>query len=811
MHFGGGTPLTLGLPRLSALVRTLRRAFGSSARCEWAIETTVSSLDAAALDALSSLEFRRIHLGIQTLDDDTRRRIGRREPSAAALRLVRELIARGFFPSADLIIGLEGAGPGVVESDLRQLHEAGIRMFSVCELRGRAGQAPTPGEERERERRHRDLWSVIWAFMGEAGLQQIHLGQFGRSQADNLYYTHPARGENCVALGPYAHGSAGDVYYGNLLLEPYLTAGRSGSSPIAHGVRYGAAERPVLRLERDLLTNRVNSTLLDDVAAGYPDAFPPLVQKWLASGLLVESSRPGSFTLSREGSWFVGNMVEDGRAMRAAPAHGRHVAHAGRLARHASFLVPVLDRWLLHSPLHGVTALVNSGAARELRRGASSSGGGVLGEILGVLRRPPSNAPGPPEGEVCPSLLGLIPTRGCNLACGYCGFGGHASDRTSMDPAVAVAAVDWTARRLSEAGRRDFRLHFFGGEPFLAPDLVAVAVHRARSVADRYGVAPYIDASTNGVFDDPICEFVGDYFNGIAVSLDGPAEIHNRLRSRSGGRATFDDVNRTVTRLGEMPVELGLRACITELSAGDIESIVRWMIQAYGPSVVNLETLTPNAESERAGLRAPDPYRFAAGCVAACKTGEEHGVPVVYSAAERRTPRLSFCPVGTDALIVSPGGRISACYLRPSDWQARGLDLDVGRVEGDGTVRIDRAALASTRALPLRKPRCSRCFCQWTCAGGCHVNETFPGSSPGYSPFCVQTRIVTACLLLGDAGCSEMADALLADRRALERLAHHEWDPIDHVGRERPAALAGFADEAGGLRSRVEALREASV
>lgn len=60
VHFGGGTPLVLGMPRFERLVRGLIDAFGTSPACEWAVETTTSALDARTVDALEALNFQRI-------------------------------------------------------------------------------------------------------------------------------------------------------------------------------------------------------------------------------------------------------------------------------------------------------------------------------------------------------------------------------------------------------------------------------------------------------------------------------------------------------------------------------------------------------------------------------------------------------------------------------------------------------------------------------------------------------------------------------------------------------------------------------
>lgn len=455
------------------------------------------------------------------------------------------------------------------------------------------------------------------------------------------------------------------------------------------------------------------------------------------------------------------------------------------------FLVPVLDRWLVYAPLHKVSALVNGAAANALRQGAASAAGS-LGELIAELREPPPWVPQPLDGEICPSFLGIMPTRGCNLACVYCNFGGPTAAKVHMKPEIAVTAVDWMADRLVRAGRRDFQIHFFGGEPFISPEIVDIVVHRARYMSARHGLRLYVDASTNGVFPESRAEFIGDYFGGVVLSFDGPAEFHDRHRPAFKGRPSFAIVEKTAKFLSEMPLDLCLRVCITDDSVGEMENITRWMIESFRPAVVNFESLTPGPLAEGAGLKVPDPYRFARHCIGAYRVAEELGVRAVYSAAETERARLSFCPVGTDAVIVSPDGRASACYLMPEDWEARGLEMDVGHFHGDGRVDIDQMAVAAARRLPLDKPRCKACFAQWTCAGGCHVNQTYPGATERYTDFCVQTRLVTACLLLRDLGRDDLIDELLGNREAMERLARHDWDPIP-LGADIAVSPAGMS------------------
>lgn len=452
--------------------------------------------------------------------------------------------------------------------------------------------------------------------------------------------------------------------------------------------------------------------------------------------------------------------------------------------------LPVADRWLVYAPLHDVIALANRPVLRAWQSGELSRDE----PLARALSRPVWAAPGPPAGEPCPAFLGLLPTRACNLACAYCDFGAPGASTARMPLAVATAAVDWMAARAEAAGRSEFHVLFFGGEPFEAPEVVEVAVHRARSQAARRGLVPRIGASTNGCFDAAMACFVGDHFDAIALSLDGPPDVHDRHRPAVGGGPSFAAVAETARRLADTNVELCLRACVTADSVARLPEIATWMVDEFRPAAISFEGLSPGRRSARAGLRAPDPYTFAVRALEAQQRAEERGVRVVYAAASGLSPRYSFCPVGTDAVIVSPDGRASACYLPAGAWRRRGLDLDFGRVAADG-VRLDSTAVERARALPAANPGCADCFCRFTCAGGCHVRPGRHAAGDAYGPFCVQTRLVTAGLLLRDLGEHELLTAWLADAAALRRLALQSRDTLPArgdapPGRERPSPPA---------------------
>jgi hypothetical protein len=54
------------------------------------------------------------------------------------------------------------------------------------------------------------------------------------------------------------------------------------------------------------------------VQSAYGSRFERLFDRWLSEGLLVDVPRRSSYALSADGSWFVGNMIQEARSMAEA-------------------------------------------------------------------------------------------------------------------------------------------------------------------------------------------------------------------------------------------------------------------------------------------------------------------------------------------------------------------------------------------------------------------------------------------------------------------------------------------------------------
>lgn len=106
VYIGGGTPSLLSCKQFESVMRTLSDSFCGFAPAEITVEVNPESLTAEKLSLYRDCGVNRVSMGVQSLNDDNLRRIGRLHDAKMALEKA-ELAARYFGNvSADFIIGL---------------------------------------------------------------------------------------------------------------------------------------------------------------------------------------------------------------------------------------------------------------------------------------------------------------------------------------------------------------------------------------------------------------------------------------------------------------------------------------------------------------------------------------------------------------------------------------------------------------------------------------------------------------------------------------------------------------------------------
>ncbi len=286
----------------------------------------------------------------------------------------------------------------------------------------------------------------------------------------------------------------------------------------------------------------------------------------------------------------------------------------------------------------------------------------------------------------------------------------------------------------------------------------------------------HLEISTNGFFDDTRCQFVGDFFHAVMLSLDGPADIQNRQRPGKGGTPTFERVFRNARQLAASTAEVCLRTCVTADTVFELEGIAHWMCKEFQPAAICFEPLQDIPGGFASGLTAPGYLDFARMLVRSERVAESYGVPVVYDAASIDKVRHTFCPVGRDTVILSPEGTFTSCYQPEKDWAASGLDLRIGGLDRARCAHVDPVSLQRVRDLTNHPERCRTCVARWHCAGGCRVRQTQAVLNDLRNEFCARTRALVVHRLLRQLSGDPWADEFLADSATVERAVYRRSD-----------------------------------
>jgi uncharacterized protein len=449
-----------------------------------------------------------------------------------------------------------------------------------------------------------------------------------------------------------------------------------------------------------------------------------------------------------------------------------------------TFIIPVNNDFLVYSPLTGISALLNRAGvvelANQLKMVSSDNGNPTskLFELAHDLIHSPVKTISRRTGDLDPEFLGIIPTRSCNGACSYCDFGAGNASNERMSYKLAAESVDWYAGLLKSRQRNVLEIHFFGGEPMVARDVIEVVLQRARLVAAEKKMIPYFEISTNGQYSKEDSRFLGQYFSKVILSLDGFKVVQNKHRPLKAGKSSFENAVDTAKIISSSNAELCIRCCVSNTNILKMEEFTEWLCKNYRLSAINFEILCSTSQTDSAGLFPPDPVDFAIHFQKSSEIAAGFGIEVVYASDISDQPVVSSCPVGKDTAIVSPGGRISSCYLMPERWNKAGLDLDFGLFVKNGGLTIEQEKIDAIRSMVENKPRCIRCFCQWSCAGGCHVGITYPGSSLEYDNFCRQTRLISAFTLLENLGLQKNIDELTLTPKSLQNIVNQDSDKI---------------------------------
>ena len=328
----------------------------------------------------------------------------------------------------------------------------------------------------------------------------------------------------------------------------------------------------------------------------------------------------------------------------------------------------------------------------------------------------------------------------CNMRCAYCyyldkGKYSHSEKQTRMSYSLLERMIRQTIAA-SPGPAVSFTWH--GGEPTLAGmDFYRKALELEKKYLPR-GWEAWNNRQTNGLLlNDAWCRFLKENRFDVGVSIDGPAQVHDKNRRLVNGAGTFDRVRAAVRRLREAGVEPDLLCTVNAVSQAQPLDVYR-ALRETGCGWVQFIPVVIRDESGGADPRSVTPEGYGAFLIAVFDEWVRHDLGVLDVQLFAETARIlaggeaSLCwmsPVCGHVPIVEEDGSVYSCdhFVDPEHRLGSLFDGSLAKMTGG---EFQRAfGLAKRDALT---DECRSCPYLRFCNGGCPKDRF--GVSGGWQP-----------------------------------------------------------------------------
>lgn len=212
VFFGGGTPSLMAPELVAAALEAVRAAWPMANDAEITLEANPGSVEAGRFQGYRDAGVTRVSLGVQALNDDDLRRLGRLH-SAAEARAAFD-VARNTFDrvSFDLIYARQDQTATAWRRELRDALGMAVDHLSLYQLtieegtafaarHAAGGLAGLPDEDRAA-----DLWEITQDECAAAGLPGYEISNHARPGAESRHNLIYWRSGDWAGIGPGAQG-----------------------------------------------------------------------------------------------------------------------------------------------------------------------------------------------------------------------------------------------------------------------------------------------------------------------------------------------------------------------------------------------------------------------------------------------------------------------------------------------------------------------------------------------------------------------------------------------------------------------------
>ncbi|MCX7832291.1 MAG: radical SAM family heme chaperone HemW [Actinobacteria bacterium] len=217
IYIGGGTPSLLLPEEIEALSSSIF-SFNDFEIEEFTFEANPESIDLAKMVSLKKIGVTRISLGVQSLDDEILRFLGRIHSSEDARKAAREIKNLGFDLNIDIIYGIPGQTFGSLVDTVKQvvyLEPDSISAYALTVKKDTFNGLPLKSSEAYFEE-----YLYIVEFLRKNGYRHYEVSNWAHDGKESKHNLNYWLRKNYLGLGPSAASLIDDVRFSN---EPSVT------------------------------------------------------------------------------------------------------------------------------------------------------------------------------------------------------------------------------------------------------------------------------------------------------------------------------------------------------------------------------------------------------------------------------------------------------------------------------------------------------------------------------------------------------------------------------------------------------------
>ncbi|HLP60077.1 MAG TPA: radical SAM protein [Candidatus Deferrimicrobium sp.] len=174
-------------------------------------------------------------------------------------------------------------------------------------------------------------------------------------------------------------------------------------------------------------------------------------------------------------------------------------------------------------------------------------------------------------------MMEFLVTKRCNLECRYC-FAKANESRRDMSLETAFKAVD----HLMKMPFRNYYIKFSGGEPLLRKDFLEKVSQYTIKKCREFKKESYLlfEVTTNGtLIDEEAIELFKKFNMRVLISIDGPENFHDDVRSYRNGDSSFGDVMTGISRMRDAGYPFRIITVVTRRHLAHTHEIMDFFAQ----------------------------------------------------------------------------------------------------------------------------------------------------------------------------------------------------------------------------------------